>query len=282
MSNLYVVPCANGFRFQSFGSRRVLSWLLFVLPAFQLNLVSEAAVVGGWDLSRGGPYSLSAGSNTAPLRTQLSGLFPGTTITGTSVLTPAYLSTVDTLVISAAFSDSQPITPLSTPEQTALTNFVLSGHRALILGERTGFSPLVNPTLINPFGLDINGDLVGHLPATVSNPATSPITSTPFGQVTSLATINPGWFDQLGAAHTIATLDINGQPLLAMLDAGSLGPGSGAVVLSADSDIYTQNITLIDNTFAFLIATPEPSSLILAAFGFAGLAAWSWRRRNRA
>jgi len=28
------------------------------------------------------------------------------------------------------------------------------------------------------------------------------------------------------------------------------------------------------------IATPEPSSLALATFGFAGLAAWGWRRSH--
>jgi len=51
---------------------------------------------------------------------------------------------------------------------------------------------------MGPFGLTINGELFGHLPATVPNPSIAPFTSGPFGTVSTLATINPGWFSSLG------------------------------------------------------------------------------------
>lgn len=41
---------------------------------------------------------------------------------------------------------------------------------------------------------------------------------------------------------------------------------------------YSDNVRLT----ADVHATPEPSSLLLSTFGFLGLAAWRWRRRNRA
>lgn len=44
---------------------------------------------------------------------------------------------------------------------------------------------------------------------------------------------------------------------------------------------YTLNSldgTIVDNHF---VGTPEPSTLLLAAFGLAGLAAWGWQRRKR-
>jgi hypothetical protein len=41
--------------------------------------------------------------------------------------------------------------------------------------------------------------------------------------------------------------------------------------------------TLSGDTYGFRLASiiPEPSGLVLAAFGFAGLAALGWRRRQR-
>jgi hypothetical protein len=250
-----------------------------LILCFAVTTARGAPVVGGWDVSRGGPYSLSAGSNTAGLRSLLGGLIPGTTFTGAATLTPAYLSTVNTVVLSVAFDDNTPITPLSGAEQTALMNFVLGGGRALLLGERTSLAAAANPTLINPFGLNITGGVIAHLPATVPQPFSTEITREPFGVVTTLATINPGWFDQLGLAKPVATLDANGKPLLAVLGSGALGPGSGRVVLSADSDIYTQNLVLIENTFAYLV--PEPSTIWLAFGGGSFLVFGVWRGASR-
>jgi hypothetical protein len=66
-------------------------------------------------------------------------------------------------------------------------------------------------------------------------------------------------------------LNANNQPLLAVLPEGALGPGSGRVVLAADSDIYTENLNLIFNTVGYLV--PEPSTIVLAGIGAIGLLA---------
>jgi len=67
-----------------------------------------------------------------------------------------------------------------------------------------------------------------------------------------------------------------------------------ALADNGDSHIYQLNLvsdTLTQNIFvnglddlapaSGLGSVPEPSSFMLAEFALAGLAAWSWRRRNR-
>ncbi len=250
---------------------------LVVLLLALVTAETQGAVLGGWDLTRGGPYSLSDGSYTTTVRTALTSIFPGTTITGSSTLTPAYLSTLDLLVITAAYTDSQPVTPLSAAEQTALVNFVQAGGRALLLGERNDLGPLFNASMMNPFGLNISGATFADPNATIVQ--TAPFTAGPFGTVSTITTTNPGWFDNVGSAITVATLDSNSAPVLAYFPENALGAGSGRVVFSADSDIYQENLTLILNTFSYL-TVPEPSTLMLGLFGSLAVA-WTAARRRR-
>lgn len=234
--------------------------------------VANGAAVGGWDLSRGGQYSVAEGSKVATIRNSLLALFPGTSLTGSPTLTPEYLSTLDAIILTSASSDFSAVSPLSLAEQSALRNFVLSGHRALILGERSDFSAATNATLVDPFALHISGTAMGHLPASPVNPLSNPIMNGHFGVVGSLNTINPGWFDTpLSGAQDLAHLNFNNQPILALIETGALGPGSGSVIVSADSDLYTQNLLLVVNTFSYLVAVPEPDTWVLATMAISTL-----------
>ncbi len=255
--------------------------LLVVIVLLQVS-VAAAVQVGGFDLGRGGPYSMSSGAYTAPLRTLLSGTFAGTTFSGSGTLTPAYLSTVDLLVITTAYSDSQGVVPLSPAEQSALVSFVQGGGRALILGERNDLGAATNQSLMNPFGLNIIGATFSDPTATVLNPLSVPFTAGPYGVVSTLSTTNPGWFDTVGVATTVALLDSNSQPLLAYFPENTLAAGSGRVIFSADSDIYTSNVPLILNSFVYL-SVPEPSSVVLAMIGVcaSGLMVLRQRRGSR-
>jgi hypothetical protein len=245
------------------------------------STLALAINVGGFDLGRGGPYSISDGSYTADIRTVLSNMFAGTTFSGSGTLTPAYLSNVDLLIVTTAYSNSQEISPLSPAEQTALYDYVLGGGNALILGERADFSPLTNPTLLGPFGLTITGATLADPDATVIDPGAAPFTAGPFGTVTSVSTTNPGWFGDVGLATTVALLDSNGQPVLAYAPENTFGIGSGRVIFSADSDIYTENLALILNSFDYLsVQVPEPSSIALAMLGGLAVAAAAIRRRR--
>ena len=89
--------------------------------------VRAGFVIGGFDATRGGVDSLSEGSQTAGLRSSITSDFPGATITGSSTLTTAYLSTLNVVLISSVYGNDAAISPLSGSEQAALHNFVLGG-----------------------------------------------------------------------------------------------------------------------------------------------------------
>lgn len=255
-----------------------------LIAAFALLIVqpARALVVGGFDASRGGIASIESGSFYATLRADILAAFPGAQITGSSVLDAAYLSSIDVLIIASAVDSVTAISPLTTAEQAALLAFVQNGSGAILITDNDTFAGLAsdpaNESLLDPFGLDATGTIISA--ATVTNPVAHPVTDGPFGLVASYNTIVAGWFDGLGPATALATLDGNGQPTLAVLDPGALGQGSGGVVFFSDT---TFDNVLVLNAIAFTpVPVPALGPLGLGALGaliVAGAAAF--RRRHR-
>ena len=87
----------------------------------------------------------------------------------------------------------------------------------------------------------------------------------------------------IGPGSNIAHVPLSNQLPLVMSTSSS--PSEAVFVISG----FTLDVSHIsDVTFAFgsagtnnLVKVPEPSSVALAAFGFAGMMAWGWRRRKR-
>ena len=94
----------------------------------------------------------------------------------------------------------------------------------------------------------------------------SPITSGPFGTITTYQIGWTGWFNQFGPnATSLATAQENGQSVLAVVPCGALGPQSGPVILFADSSmavngfINATNLNLIRNAVAFAAHRCQPT-----------------------
>ena len=223
--------------------------------------------IGGFDASRAGEYSVATGSFQVRFRNQfVNANFPGVTFvfSGAPILTPAYLGTIDVLVITSASSTISAITPLSQAEQKAVTAFIQGGGRFLISSDNSTFAgantELVNNSILGPVGMTAGGmTFSGDNPmrATV---ASSPLVSGRSGSWSTIDTNVPGTWMNTGRATVVASFNGNSSlPGLAQFNVGDLGPTSARGVVIADANALTEyggfNIVMIDNIVDYLIPT---------------------------
>jgi hypothetical protein len=263
--------------------------LLFVVAACALTVARPALagiVVGTFNSTRASLANLANGPGATQIRASLAANFPGSSFATSATLTSSFLNDIDVLMITSADTDSNPITPLSSVEQAALLNYVKAGGTAFLMAE--GYSPFITAaqSMIAPFGMTIvddglSGLLLGH-PTNLSHP----VFDGPFGDTPIMGVLGAGIFTNLGPyAHTIATMDANGKPIVAAIESHAIGPNSGRVVMITDASLFADNDdggffsehqTLFLNTMHFLV--PEPSGFLL---GGVGLFAVGWLARRR-
>jgi hypothetical protein len=264
-----------------------------ILAAGAFTVPSFADTFGGWNSTRAGStLNLVDGTGTTGLRADIANNFPGATITGTDTLTAAYLNTIDVAVLNSATGATSAVSGLSSTEQNNLLAFVEGGKGAVIFLDNDTFAAgvdAVNNSFTSPFGVHVTGTLIEtQLASTLSSPITSP--TAPFGAVSTMTTIYPGWFDNLGPNATdAADLQANSQSALAYIAPGAIAPGSGPVVFFSDSVFadgggFSSNETLVENALAYadsgpVSAVPEPASLLIVGIGGAALVL---RRRRTA
>jgi len=225
--------------------------------------------IGGFDASRGGECSMATGSILANVRNRLvTANFPGVTfvLSGAPMLTPAYLATLDILVITSTSSNTSAITPLSQAEQEAVSAFIQGGGRFLISSDNPGFGGAntqnVNNSILGPVNMTAGGTtLSGDYPmqATVAG---SPLVSGRSGSWSTIDTNYPGTWTSTGNATAVANVDGDPSlPALAQFNIGDLGPASARGVVIADrnalSDYGGLNIVMIDNIIDYLIPTVQ-------------------------
>jgi len=158
-----------------YGQSHLVAILGFVAMA-AANPVPAAVVVGGFDATRGGFESLAPGEDSA-LASDIVSAYPGTTFSFTDTLTPSFFSGINVVILGVATTDFNAITPLSSSEQGALSNFVLNGGTALIFTDNSTFSSnalTANASLLTPFGLSATGTLEGSVTAPILNPSGTP------------------------------------------------------------------------------------------------------------
>jgi hypothetical protein len=255
---------------------------------------SQAEMVfGGFDFSRGGFGSLAESPELELelLRGVIRIVIDDEVFTSSPTLTPAYLDTVDVLVLSsiyAGYSPTQVVTPLSADEQAALFNYVLGGGHVLLAVEDDLFdvnADLTHESFLDPFGISATGQIQGS-PYTLystgrATDLTHPIFHGPLGDFFDPFEMHAaGWLDHLGPyARPIAESDVNHFPVLAVIDRNAIAPGSGKVVIGTDTHLWMSDINMVGN-LALYFATPEPTGISIAAFGGALLLGEALRRRR--
>lgn len=233
---------------------------------------TDPFVVGGFDASRGGFYSFPSGTFLNQARSSLTTNFPGVSFVEFSTLTPAALAGVDVLVISSASSNTSHVTPLSTAEQSALLGFVQGGGRLILFPDNDSFggaeTPAANESLIDPFDMNIAGTLSGTVIASVGSPSASPITSGPFGIISSFSQNYSGGLTDLGPlAASLATNSFGSA--LAVVQSRAISSGSGRVVVFTDintfgdpeaAGFFPDNEALFLNTIEFCRGVGPPTN----------------------
>lgn len=260
--------------------------LLSLLAVLVMGVgIGRAQIVVGFDGNRGGSYNLQAQN---ALRGAITDALPGATFSYTGTLSAGVLANAAGVVIMSPHDNSNPITPLSGAEQSALAAFVLAGGFAIVATDSdyvpTNFDA-TNDSFLAPFGFSADGAY--SAPITITNPSGNPISNGPFGLVTSIAGTATGSYAGLpGAFQSLGTSSSAGNPISAGYFArGALGAGSGAVLFIADANaLHTAwsspaNYDLVSNFVAFA-AIPEPATHVLLAGGAVGLLWLEWRRRR--
>jgi hypothetical protein len=225
--------------------------------------------VGGFDASRGGWCSLATGIYLANFRDRLvTADFPGVTfvLTGAPTLTPAYLATLDILVIATPSSNSTAITSLSQAEQEAVRAFILGGGRFLISSDNSTFAgeytEAVNNSALGPIGMTAGGITLSSRQPMQSSVASSPLVSGRSGSWSIVDTDYPGTWMSTGRATVVASINGNPSlPALAQFNVGDLGPASARGVVIADvnalGDYGGFNIVMVNNIVDYLIPTVQ-------------------------
>ena len=236
----------------------------------------DKVIIAGFDNSRSGDASFSSGSRFSLARAGVLNNFPATSFTGFPTLTKSNLLPVDVLVIGVATTTTSDVPPLSTNEQTVMFEFVKNGGTAVLFTDNDTFDPQatnVNASFLSPFGLATHGTLNGGVSAFVPAPAQHPITSGPFGSISSFSEFFPGSITNLGP-YALSLATNSGGCALAVIEAGSIAPRSGRVVIFSDisgfwntDGYFPANSNLFMNVMNYARQSPQHKRLRIEPVG---------------
>jgi hypothetical protein len=219
---------------------------------------AQSLTIGGFDVTRGEYASIPNGLAFAEARYAITTTYPTATFTSFPTVTLSALTNTDIIVLTATSDGSNPISPLSAAEQTALANFVTDGGCAILLPDNSDFAS-ANESLIDPFGMDVTGMIWGWLTVTVTNPSATPLTSGFHGTVASFTQGWSGGLTNLGPYATSYASNALGDAL-AIIAPDGIVKGSGAVIVYTDATTFVDaddgggfadNETLFLNSIAF-------------------------------
>jgi hypothetical protein len=219
---------------------------------------AQSLTIGGFDVTRGEYASIPDGFAFAEARQAITITYPTATFTSFPTITQSALVNTDIVILTATSDGSNPITPLSAAEQTALADFVNGGGCAILLADNSDFAA-ANESLIDPFSMDIMGMIWGWRTVSVTSPTTSPLTNGFHGMVTSFTQGWSGGLTDLGPYATSYASNSLGDAL-AVIEPDVIAQESGAVIVYTDATSFIDvaegggfgdNETLFLNSIAF-------------------------------
>jgi len=244
--------------------KRLFSFFLsFFIICLVINSNVFALTIGGFDVSRGGYFSIVNSNVYSDFRDAIKNNFDNVSLIDSSDLSNSFLNQLDILIISVASGTTNAIKPLSIEEQENMLRYIQLGGNALLFGDNNTFnssSTVANKSLLDPFKIMITGTFSGHSTASVIDQREHAIINGPFGAITSITLAWPGWFIDLGPyAISLATSNINKKSVLAVIDSNKISKNSGKVIIFSDTggykSLYTLNNNLLLNCISFLSTT---------------------------
>ena len=235
--------------------------LLAVLSFFTTAPAYAGIVIGAYDSNRVDGWSVF----NLGIADFIPRVIPGSSFVGTPTLTPEFLSGIDVLVLTSNDSFSTSTYPLAASERAALLDFIKSGHGVVAVTSD-------EPSFTEPFGMAIGRDQrTAARISTVPDPSISPVTSGPYGTITSFTMdLFGGYnniFTSLGPYSQAIAFNGYGLPTLAVIQENVVAPGSGRVVLFADPesvlDSFNKADGLILNSIVYAAGVPEASSVVM-------------------
>ncbi|MCK6526569.1 MAG: hypothetical protein HUU15_05680 [Candidatus Brocadiae bacterium] len=225
--------------------------------------------LGAFDSTRSGEAAIADGSLFGTLReVLLTGLSQPVGVRGNSVLSEAFVGTVDGLVISLHTAGDVAPQPLEDSELHQLEEFVRSGKPVVLLTDSNATADLddLNDDLLVSFGITTDFSLSGEQYAFVSAPDAHVLTSDP-NRLTTFTQYDPGPFEFLGPATFLAAMQGAPGYAGAVLDPGVWASGAGALVFFADLNTFIdeanalgvpgyalESADLIENVGEYLLA----------------------------
>lgn len=234
--------------------KRLNSWLLrlCLLACLLVPTIAFGQVVGSLSPARAGQGALTSDPQ---LQGAILTRLPNATFASADTLTPAFLETIDVLVLGVYFDLGGNQVILSTEESYALRDFALRGKGVVIFGDNVVYNP-ANVPMLGVFDSSITsqwGELT--VPLAADNPVTGgPVPAEQIDIAYSSSITVPN------GANPIATYP-NGTAVGVYFDAGAIFPGSGPVVLFGDAlpgFPTPENLKVFANSVAYVARPPLP------------------------
>jgi hypothetical protein len=254
-----------------------------LVASFLANPVQADLTIGTFGFPRGGEYAMVGAASLGEIaRVYIETNIPGTTFVGTQTLTPAFLDTVDMLILNSATSYTGS-TALTAAEQTNLLNFIKSGKGAVVIPD--GYASFNGDTFGAPFGVT-TGNFASDITTVVA--PSHPVVNGPYGTIASQLTDpigNTDAFFSIGPYATSVAVS-SGNVVIAAIAENVISPGSGRVVLFSDAGIavgsFLADNGLVLNAVDYVsVPVPEIGSSVFTVIGIGAVAILARLRRSR-